>query len=144
MAADTGAPGILKKNYPETWATQAAPLAPDTKCASYRLHRTGARASEFPSVRQAPETWRRPRGGRISAPGKFPGNSREISRKFLANSRKSDYAVILFVRAFPGNFPETFFGFPEKKKLCHRNILGCVTGKFEKPPGGRYKPFREY
>ena len=95
-------------------------------------------------MRQAPETWRRPRGGRISAPGKFPGNSREISRKFPANSWKSDYAVILFVWAFPGNFPETFFGFPEKKTVCHRNILGCVTGIFEKPPGGRYKSFREY
>ena len=59
-------------------------------------------------------------------------------------SRKSDYAVILFVRAFPGNFPETFFGFPEKKTVCHRNILGCVTGKIEKPSGGRYKLFREY
>ena len=75
------------------------------------------------------ETWRRLSGGRISAPGKFPGNSREISRKFPANSRKSDYAVILFVRAFPGNFPETFFGFPEKKMLSHRKSFGMCHRK---------------
>ena len=49
-------------------------------------------------------------------------------------SRETSYAVILFVRALPGNFPETFSGFPEKKNLFHRNLCTFFTGIRELVP----------
>ena len=62
-------------------------------------------------------------------------------------SQKTGYAKILFVRAFPGSFPETFFGFLEKNAvyhrksfgMCHRNLFLAVAIHYflTDGPGGR-------
>ena len=146
MAADTGAPGILREGLSSDLSDASRALKPRPWPPIPNAPIIGCIERHLNSLRCVRPL--RPGGGPVEEEflllGNFPRNSREISRKFPGNSWKSDYAVILFVRAFPGNFPETFFDFPEKKTVCHRNILDCVTGIFEKPPGGRYKSFREY
>ena len=113
------------------------------KCVAFRSLQIVCGPSGFPSQRQGPPTWEDAPLGVWDSVRIFPETKTsfpETHGNFPENRLCSNSFRPGLSRKFPGNF----FRFPGKKKVFHQKNLSCFTGKFEKPPGGRYKPFREY
>ena len=128
-------------NSPQTAISGKQHSLWSSAAASGNLSTTSERFSSTwnPQRDGGPRPRKRPTGEGSKAFGEsFPGNSREISRKLIGISRETNYAVILHVWTLPGNFPETFFSFPEKKNVFHRNLFPCFTGIFFRVPTSHF------